>query len=98
MMFKYLFGGFMRYITNYVSIFILFFSLGAHAVSQDGKKESLKVGVLKWGTVNWELKTLVDKKLDTKNKYKLEVVGLANKNASATALQGGEVDIIVTDF
>ena len=54
--------------------------------------------MLKWGTANWELKTLTDKKLDNKNKYTLEVVGLGSKNASATALQGGEVDVILSDY
>ncbi|PPR42243.1 MAG: hypothetical protein CFH21_01166 [Alphaproteobacteria bacterium MarineAlpha5_Bin11] len=88
----------MKQLIRYFSIAIIFLSFSAYAVSQDGKKDSVKVGVLKWGTANWELKTLLDKKLDNKNKYKLEVVGLANKNASATALQGGEVDVILTDY
>ena len=88
----------MGYIARYILVLTVFFTFSAHAVSQDGKKDSVKVGVLKWGTANWELKTLVDKKLDSKNKYKLEVVGLGSKNASSTALQGGEVDVILSDY
>ncbi|PPR46755.1 MAG: hypothetical protein CFH19_01045 [Alphaproteobacteria bacterium MarineAlpha5_Bin9] len=77
---------------------VLFFSSSIYAVSQDGKKDTVKVGVLKWGTANWELKTLGDKKLDNKNNYTLEVVGLGSKNASSTALQAGEVDVILSDY
>ncbi|MBD42086.1 MAG: ABC transporter substrate-binding protein [Pelagibacteraceae bacterium] len=85
-------------IKKYFLILALLYSFNVNAVSQDGKEESVKVGVLKWGTANWELKTLTDKKLDNKNKYTLEVVGLGSKNASATALQGGEVDVILSDY
>ena len=74
-----------------------FFSFSLNAVSE-APIPVVKVGVLKWGTANWELQTLVKKKLDQKNKYKLEVVGLGSKNASATALQGGEVDVILSDY
>ena len=83
---------------SYLVLFFCLLSFGVNAVSQDGKKPLIKVGVLKWGTANWELKTLLDHDLDKKNKYELEVVGLANKNATATAFQGGEVDVILTDY
>jgi len=60
--------------------------------------EKLKIGVLAYGTVNWELKTLKDNKLDLKNGYELEFVKLASKNAQLIALQSGSVDIIVNDW
>lgn len=60
--------------------------------------EKLKIGVLAYGTVNWELKTLKDNKLDEKNGYELEFVKLASKNAQIIALQSGSVDIIVNDW
>ena len=87
----------MKKICNFISLFLFFISVSAYAVSE-ATKPVVKVGVLKWGTVNWELQTLLKKKLDDKNKYKLEVVGLANKNATVIALQGGEVDVIVSDY
>ena len=87
----------MKKICNFVSLFLFFISVSAYAVSE-ASKPIVKVGVLKWGTVNWELQTLLKNKLDEKNEYKLEVVGLANKNATAIALQGGEVDVIVSDY
>ncbi len=89
------------FMKKFISIAVAFFcfvSLNLHAVSQDGSKEKIKVGVLKWGTANWELNTLKGQKLDQKNDYELEVVGLGSKNASATALQGGEVHVILSDY
>ncbi len=60
--------------------------------------EKIKIGVLEYGTVNWELKTLKDNHLDKKNGYELEFVKLASKNAQIIALQSGSVDIIVNDW
>lgn len=60
--------------------------------------EKIKIGVLEYGTVNWELKTLKDNKLDERNGYELEFVKLASKNAQIIALQSGSVDIIVNDW
>ena len=60
--------------------------------------ESLKLGVLAYGTVNWELDVIKHHKLDKKNGFNLEVVKLASKNASAIAFQGKSVDMIVNDW
>lgn len=59
---------------------------------------TIKVGVLKFGTVNWELKALKHAGLDADNGFNLEVIGFASGDASEIALQGGEVDIIVSDW
>ena len=87
----------MKQICKFIFLFLFFISVSTYAVSETSKPV-VKVGVLNWGTVNWELQTLLKEQLDDKNKYKLEVVGLANKNATATAFQGGEVDVIVSDY
>ena len=58
----------------------------------------LKVGVLNFGTVNWELETIKRQKLDTANNIAVEIVPLGSKNATHVALQGNAVDIIVTDW
>ena len=58
----------------------------------------VRVGTLKFGTVNWELDVIQTHKLDKKNGITLELVPLASKNAAAVALQGGAVDVIVTDW
>lgn len=60
--------------------------------------KTLKVGVLAYGTVNWELDVLKNNNLDKKNGFNLEVVKLASKNAVAIALQSNTVDLIVTDW
>ncbi|NKC10650.1 MAG: ABC transporter substrate-binding protein [Gammaproteobacteria bacterium] len=60
--------------------------------------DPVRVGVLKFGTVNWELDSLKHFALDRAHGVSVEVVALASKNATAVALQGGAADIIVTDW
>jgi NitT/TauT family transport system substrate-binding protein len=60
--------------------------------------EKLKLGVLTYGTVNWELDVIKHHKLDFKNGFDLEIVKLASKNASTIAFQGKSVDMIVNDW
>ncbi len=60
--------------------------------------ETVKIGVLKFGTVNWELKALKANKLDEKYGFELQVVPFAGEDATAVAMRAGEVDIIVTDW
>ncbi|MBC8269199.1 MAG: ABC transporter substrate-binding protein [Rhodospirillaceae bacterium] len=68
------------------------------AVSAKAESVNLKLGVLKFGTVNWELNVLKHHKLDTKHGLDVQVSGFAGKQASSVALQGGAVDSIVTDW
>lgn len=58
----------------------------------------LKVGVLKFGTVNWQLDSLKANGFDTAENLELEVVALASKNATSVALQAGDADMIVSDW
>ncbi|MCB1956209.1 MAG: ABC transporter substrate-binding protein [Rhodocyclaceae bacterium] len=58
----------------------------------------LKVGVLKYGTVNWELDVIQHHRLDAEHGFSLDIVPLALKDAAAVAVQGGAVDIIVSDW
>ncbi len=60
--------------------------------------EALRIGVLKFGTVNWELKALKTHKFDEKNGVNVEIVPFAGEDASAVALRSGAVDMIVTDW
>lgn len=59
---------------------------------------SLRVAVLNFGTVNWELDVVQAHGLDRANGFALEVLPLAGKNATSVALQAGEVDLIVSDW
>ncbi len=58
----------------------------------------VRVGVLKYGTVNWEIDVIKHHQLDKKFQFDLRVTGLASKNASAVALQSKAVDIILSDW
>jgi len=58
----------------------------------------LRVGALKFGTVNWELDVVQSHGLATREGVDLEVVPLASKSATNVAVQGGAVDLIVSDW
>jgi NitT/TauT family transport system substrate-binding protein len=60
--------------------------------------ETVRVGVLKFGTVNWEINTIRHYQLDKKNGVELDVVPLAGNEATRIALLSGAVDIIVSDW
>jgi NitT/TauT family transport system substrate-binding protein len=60
--------------------------------------EKVRVGVLAFGTVNWELDAIQQQGLASRRGIELEVVPLASGDASNVALQGGAVDVVVTDW
>lgn len=68
------------------------------AASASHAAQTLRVGTLAFGTVNWELQTIQRQGLDLANGVKVEIVALASADASTVALQGGAVDVIVSDW
>lgn len=74
---------------------VLLFLSSAVAMAED---QTVRVGVLKFGTVNWELKSMQHHGLDSANGFTLEIVPFAGGDATRIALLGGEVDIIVSDW
>ena len=58
---------------------------------------TVKVGVLEFGTVNWELGVIGDG-IDQRHGFTLKPVVLADKDATSVALLSGDVDAIVTDW
>jgi NitT/TauT family transport system substrate-binding protein len=58
----------------------------------------VRVGVLQFGTVNWELELIARQKLAEREGVRLQVVQLAQKDAANVAIQGGAVDVIATDW
>ena len=58
----------------------------------------VRVGVLEFGTVNWELDVIQSRELAKKRGIDLKIVPLASGDASTIALQGGAVDMIVADW
>lgn len=65
---------------------------------QQAPQDTVRVGVLTYGTVNWELATVQSHDLAAKHGVNLEIVPLASENALAVALQGERVDLIVSDW
>ncbi|APX14237.1 ABC transporter substrate-binding protein [Tateyamaria omphalii] len=58
----------------------------------------LRVAVLKFGTVNWELDTIKHNRFDVDHAFELQVQGVAGGSAAKVAFQGGEADVIVSDW
>jgi NitT/TauT family transport system substrate-binding protein len=59
---------------------------------------TIKVGVLEFGTVNWELDVIKHHGLDAERGFDLEVQGFGSGQATNVALQGGAVDAVVDDY
>ncbi|MDS9466987.1 ABC transporter substrate-binding protein [Paracoccus sp. MBLB3053] len=58
----------------------------------------IRIGTLENGTVNWEIQTIIKQGLDTANGFRLVPLILAGNPATQVAMQGGEVDTIVSDW
>lgn len=78
---------------------ILFtFALIFSANSFSTEKTVIRLGVLAFGTVNWELTTLQNEHLIENAGFELEIHPVANPQAGKIALQSGAVDMIVSDW
>jgi NitT/TauT family transport system substrate-binding protein len=62
------------------------------------RADSLKAGLLKFGTVEWLTDVIKFHQLDKKAGYDLETLMLASNNATQVALMGKEAELIVTDW
>ena len=58
----------------------------------------IRAAVLKIGTVNWELQTILREGLDHDHGFRLEVQGYADTAATHLAVQGGAADLAVADM
>ncbi|MGH6918096.1 MAG: ABC transporter substrate-binding protein [Geminicoccaceae bacterium] len=72
----------------------LFMTMAAQAADLG----TIKIGVLKFGTVSWELDVIEQHGLDAKEGFTLEVTGFAANDAADVALMGEAVDGIVEDW
>ena len=59
---------------------------------------TIRVGILQYGTVSWELEVIRREGLAEREGVRLEIVPLALKDAAQVAIQGGSVDVIVSDW
>ncbi|MEZ5833836.1 MAG: transporter substrate-binding domain-containing protein [Dongiaceae bacterium] len=79
------------------TVLLVCFAALLSAMQASADMPQVKVGTLKFGTVNWELKVIADG-LDRKHGFTLTRVDFADKDAASIALQSGDVDVIVTDW
>ena len=83
-----------------IRFFLYLFVIAILFVAQSNSSEArkIKIGSLQYGSVNWELKLIKELELDKEEGFEIEIIELASKNAAAVALQGGAVDMIITDW
>jgi NitT/TauT family transport system substrate-binding protein len=78
-------------------VLLLLLVLSAGPAAAQGA-DPVRVGVLKFGTVSWELDVMQTHGLAAREGVEPKVVALASPSATSVALQGGAVDLIVTDW
>ena len=71
-------------------------AMAAPAAAQDLPK--VELGLLQFGTVNWEAQTILDEGLDEKHGFELEIVPFAGGDATKVALQSGAIDVTTGDW
>ncbi len=70
----------------------------AAAAASGAERAPVRLGVLQFGTVNWEIDAIERHGLDARHGVALETRRLATKSATAISLNAGESDVIVTDW
>jgi NitT/TauT family transport system substrate-binding protein len=81
-----------------LSIVLLFVMALTSSPAGARERPVVRVGVLKFGTVSWELDVMRRHGLDHAQGIDVEPLELAGKDSAAVALQGGAVDVILTDW
>jgi NitT/TauT family transport system substrate-binding protein len=69
---------------------------GATQAQED--RPVIRAAVLKIGTVNWELQTILREGFDRDHGFRLEVQGYADTAATHLSVQGGAADLAVADM
>ncbi len=86
-------------ILAFCSLIIAVIALLHVPVTYSARAETtVKVAVLKYGTVSWLLDVIKNHKLDKKEGFDLELVQLAGNQAAQVALMSKEADTTVTDW
>jgi NitT/TauT family transport system substrate-binding protein len=70
-------------------------ALPAHAA---GEPPKLRIGTLKFGTLNWLLETMRGEGLVAREGLNIESVDFASGQATTVGLQAGDIDLIVSDW
>ncbi len=81
-----------------VKVFLTGLALLLAGSSFAADKTTIRIGVLAFGTVDWELSALQNDPKTASADFQLQVQRLANPEAGKIALQSGAVDMIVSDW
>ncbi|SNS74720.1 ABC transporter substrate-binding protein [Antarctobacter heliothermus] len=85
-----------RSITRRGACALLAMIVAAPAFAQD--LPVIRAAVLKIGTVNWELATIVEQGFDEARGFTLDIAPYADNGATRVAVEGGEADVAVADW
>ena len=80
-----------------IAWFLLALVVAEPALAREGEG-AIRVGMLRFGTVAWEIDTARREGIDHKHGLTLVPVEFASNEAAKLALQAGAVDMIVTDW
>lgn len=78
-----------------LAMLFLVYALG---MTSAAAADTVRLGVLKFGTVNWELDTIKHYQLDEKHGINVDIRFFAGEDATNVAMMAGDVDIIVSDW
>ncbi|BCX16602.1 MAG: ABC transporter substrate-binding protein [Geminicoccaceae bacterium] len=80
------------------AMLVLLACLVAAPLAAAGDLGTVRAGVLKFGTVSWELDVIKRHGLDTKEGFTLQVQEFAANDAASIAFMGDNVDVVVEDW
>lgn len=86
----------MKPLFSLIGALLMAMSLATSLAAQE--LPTIRAAVLKIGTVNWELATIIENRLDEKYGFRLAVMPYADNGATRIALAGGEADMAVADW
>lgn len=76
----------------------VFLALLGGTVAHAEDTSTVKIGVLKFGTVSWILDTIQANGLDKAEGIELDITPLASTQATTVGLQGRSLDVVVSDW
>ena len=89
----------MNFMRRIVTLGIMSVALGAGvATAALAEMPEIRIGTLENGTVNWEIETIRKQGFDKANGFALQPLILAGNPATQVAMNGAEVDTIVSDW
>lgn len=88
----------MRFASFVMAVFVAATLAAGTAWSQQDDGNVIRIGILQFGTVNWELDVIQHHNLDERCGFSLDIVPLASNQATTVALLAGDVDMIVSDW